>query len=75
MSEEPVRRKKSKKSKGKKGTSSSVAGDSVHSMDSAGPFPEDPEGGLYGNGDGNGNGAQTLEEARPKGDDVFQHQF
>ena len=66
MSEESGRRKKPKKSKSKKGTSS---GDSVHSADSAPHFPEDPEGGLYG------NGVERHEEARPKEDNVFEHQF
>ena len=68
MSEDNVRRKKSKKSKSKKSTSS-IAGDSVHSTDSATRFPEDPEGGLYG------NGVERHEEPRPKEDDVFEHQF
>ena len=68
MSEESVRRKKPKKSKSKKGTASSLAGDSVQSIDSATRFPEDPEGGLYG------SGVERHEEPRPK-EDVFEHQF
>ncbi|KAG6900892.1 hypothetical protein C0993_010011 [Termitomyces sp. T159_Od127] len=59
-------RRKKKKSK------SSVADDTYDSRDSVAEFPEDPEGGLYA--DHNGQPAER-KESQATSDTVFQHQF
>lgn len=74
ISEEQSHRKKSKRKKSR----SSLASES-YSRDDSTEFPEDPEGGVYGNSSGRGTGAEELQErtdtAQTTSDDVFEHQF
>ncbi|KAG7452516.1 uncharacterized protein BT62DRAFT_998546 [Guyanagaster necrorhizus] len=68
VSEERQRRK----SKKKKGKSSAAPDDSMYSQDGSVEFPEDAEGGLYGE-----RATETGDTGQPKktGDDVFSHEF
>ncbi|KAG6866917.1 hypothetical protein C0991_003832 [Blastosporella zonata] len=70
LSEEQSPGKKSRRKKKK--DSSSIAGDTNNSRDSVAEFPEDAEGGRYG--DYNAQPA-VRKENQTTGDDVFKHQF
>ncbi|RXW15067.1 hypothetical protein EST38_g10785 [Candolleomyces aberdarensis] len=75
--EDTGRKKKSKKKKRR----SSVTTDSIQSQDdSVQEYPEDPEGGLYGNSSRLASSADDRnrtkdEEATKTSDDIFKHQF
>ncbi|KAG6814344.1 hypothetical protein H0H92_010929 [Tricholoma furcatifolium] len=62
--------KKSKRKKKK--DKSSIAGDTLDSRESVAEFPEDAEGGLYGD---RSAGPAARQDPQPTGDDVFNHQF
>ncbi|KAG5727990.1 hypothetical protein E4T56_gene19416 [Termitomyces sp. T112] len=67
QSQEQGKKSKRKKKKNR----SSVADDTSDSRDSVVEFPEDPEGGLYADH----NGQPAGKESAAKGEEVFQHQF
>ncbi|KAK7467155.1 hypothetical protein VKT23_004214 [Stygiomarasmius scandens] len=68
MISEQQQRKKAKKKK-------SRASMSTVSRDESTEFPEDPEGGLYGDRQRNGNADMERDNQRGTTDDVFNHQF
>lgn len=70
LSEERATRKKSKKKKSKSSVAPSIA-----SRDSTTDFPEDPEGGLYGDRKRGQSEEMQGSEVATKVDDVFSHQF
>jgi hypothetical protein len=63
-------RKKSKKKKSK----SSLAADSAYSREESTEFPEDAEGGLYGDGP-RGERNEAPKPSRTTSDEVFNHEF
>lgn len=68
-SEERSKKKKSKKRKSK------LADTSTPSRDSVNEFPEDPEGGLYGERSVQAVDPATATPPGDKGDAIFEHQF
>ncbi len=75
-----------KKSKKRKNKTASVASDSVYSHDDSVTFPEDAEGGLYGdrqrqtpvqngNGQGDGNGNGNPQRKATTDEELFGHEF
>lgn len=70
---EPSRRRKSKK----KRRSTVVETDSYRSNDSTSEFPEDPEGGLYGDHRPAADraGEQTQRQTRTTDDEIFSHEL
>jgi hypothetical protein len=76
LSEEQSKKKKKKSSKRRKSRSSLQ--DSVNSRDNTTEFPEDPEGGLYGNSTRVPDDEDTStpgSRRKDTPDDVFDHQF